>query len=69
MDLLIIANSERNVCKFQLPRPSGGKSWHLAVNTAADSPADIYDESQEKLLLNQDLVEIQAHSTMVLIGR
>ncbi len=68
-DLLIIVNSERNGYKFQLPRPGGGKSWHMTVDTAADAPADIYEAGQEKYLQNQTLIEIPAHSTLVLLSR
>ncbi len=54
---------------FEIPGLPEGSSWHVAANTGAPSPDDIFDVGDEPLLENQDGILVGNRSTVILVGK
>ena len=54
---------------FEIPGLPEGLSWHVAANTGAPSPDDIFDVGDEPLLENQDGILVGNRSTVILVGK
>ena len=54
---------------FELPGLPEGMSWHVAANTGAPSPQDIWDVGQEHLLEDQQSIMVGDRSVVVLVGK
>jgi len=54
---------------FVLPDLPPGWQWHLLADTAKPSPEDIHQAGSEPLLADQKEFKLQAHSTVLLVGR
>jgi isoamylase len=67
-DIYVGLNMYWDGLPFQLPEPSMGSQWRVAVNTGMQSPYDIYDSAEAPLLENQREVIIGARSIVVLIA-
>ncbi len=66
-DIYMIFNAERSNRIFQLPGSPSGRPWRLAVDTAAESPADIFENGSEKPV-TRGFFMARALSTAVLIA-
>ncbi len=54
---------------FDLPGLPGGMQWHVAVNTGAPSPDDIWEPGQEPRLSDQGGLLVGDRSVVVLVGK
>ncbi|MFZ2358663.1 MAG: glycogen debranching protein GlgX [Anaerolineae bacterium] len=54
---------------FELPGLPDGMQWHVAVNTGAPSPDDIWQPGQEPLLSDQAGLLVGDRSVVVLVGK
>lgn len=54
---------------FELPGLSAGKKWHVAVNTAMQSPFDFHTINEEPIIENQDSFIVGERSVIILIGK
>jgi glycogen operon protein len=54
--------------EHQVPEPPNGRRWHLAVNTAAPPPNDIFELGNERLLTNQRSLLVAERSAVVLVA-
>ncbi len=66
-DFYLIFNAAPTSLTFSLPRPSPGKSWWLAVDTAQPAPRDILPAGQEIKVGKK--YTAQSRSAVVLISR
>jgi glycogen operon protein len=70
VDVIYVAlNAYWEALAFGLPPPPGGKHWHVAVNTAMPSPADIAEPGQEPPLAEQGRILVGGRSVVVLVPR
>lgn len=67
-DFFVMLNGSQGAKRFTVPTLEYGRSWHLLVNTAADSPTDIVKED-EAPELGQKNVHVRAMATVVLISK
>jgi isoamylase len=67
-DIYVGLNMYWDGLPFQLPEPSKGTQWRIAVNTGMQSPYDIYDSAEAPLLENQKEAIVGARSIIVLIA-
>lgn len=68
-DIYVAANAYWETLRFEPPELKAGKRWYLAVNTAKDSPKDIYLHGKEPKLRNPNRITVEARSIVVLVGR
>jgi glycogen operon protein len=68
-DIYVAINSHWDALEFELPRPSAGRSWHVAVNTSMPEPEDCFATGQEPRLDNQDSIWVGGRSVMILVGK
>lgn len=66
-DLHVIFNMSEKARMFPLPKV-GGRSWHLAIDTAGGSPEDIL-EPECQSVIPRNLYRAQGHSVVVLENR
>lgn len=66
-DLYIIFNSGRINRKFEIPPAAGGRAWKVALDTANDSPDDIFTPGSEPYLQGNRYF-VRKVSTVVLIA-
>ena len=67
--IYVAMNSYWEPLAFELPQPPANLSWHLAVNTAAASPNDIYIEDEEPRLDDQRSFRLEGRSVIVLLAK
>jgi glycogen operon protein len=65
----VAINSYWDALDFEIPAPSAGRQWRMAVNTGAPSPEDAHLHGQEPLLENQGRCLIGGRSIVILVGR
>jgi glycogen operon protein len=53
---------------FQLPTLPSDLKWHIAVNTAMESPYDCIENFEDMMAIGTDL-ELEARSVVILIAR
>ena len=68
-DIVVMMNMHWEDQAFDLPKLPFERKWHIAVDTAAASPADIAEPGQEKPITQKQRVTLKSRSVMVLIGK
>jgi glycogen operon protein len=68
-DLYIMFNSHKKELTFVIPPSPQGKKWHLAIDTGAESPADIFTLGGEPELQKLKKLKLKSLSAVVLIAR
>jgi isoamylase len=68
-DVYVAINSHWDTLEFEIPAPSAGRQWRVAVNTGAASPGDAYPQHQEPLLTPQERCLVGGRSVVILVGR
>jgi isoamylase len=68
-DIYVVANSHWDSLEFELPAPTAGRAWHVAVNTSMPSPEDCFPQGTEPRLDNQHNIWLGGRSVMILVGR
>ena len=67
-DLILMFNSTGQTRDYQMPGVGRGMKWNLFVDTAAESPGDIYPESNGPMPPSTRIVEMPHHSMKVYVG-
>jgi glycogen operon protein len=67
-DFFVMLNGSLTVKRFSAPALDPGRSWHLLVNSAAISPADIVSEEEAEELTSKD-VQVKAMAAVILVSR
>ncbi len=67
-DLLILFNAQAKPFEFHIPAAPHGRVWHVAVDTAAESPFDIYRPHDEPRIDRQIIYPLKPRSTVVLLS-
>ena len=65
-DLILMFNSTGQKREFVMPVIAAGSLWNLFVDTAAESPADIFPELNGPMPSRQSKVQMPHHSVKVL---
>ena len=68
-DIYVAMNMHWEDQTFEIPRLPSGKRWRVAVNTAHESPEDIYDPGKEPALGNRKRLTLVSRSVVVFISR
>jgi glycogen operon protein len=68
-DIYVAVNSYWDALEFEIPAPSAGRQWRVAVNTGAAAPADIWIQHHEPLLTPQERCLVGGRSIVILVGR
>ncbi len=68
-NLYIISNSAKKIQYFQLPDLTREYFWALSVDTAKDSPEDIFTVGEESRIEDQRQYQVMANSTVVLVAK
>ncbi|MBE2270518.1 MAG: glycogen debranching protein GlgX [Anaerolinea sp.] len=69
-DIYVMLNMHWDDQPFDLPKLPFDRHWHVAVNTAADSPDDIAEPGQEKPVnAKGGKIKLKSRSVMVLIAK
>ncbi len=68
-DFFIMFNATTRAQEFVVPAPLAARRWHLAVDTAAESPDDFHDVGVEPLLTRPNACTVQGRSIVVLLAR
>ena len=66
-DLVMMFNSTGQDREFMMPAFATGTQWNLFVDTAAESPADIFPDLNGPMLAFQDKVHLLHHSFKVFV--
>lgn len=67
-DMIMMFNSTGQVRQFSLPEAGRGMVWNLFVDTAAESPGDIYPEIDGPTPPSNRVVEMPYHSLKVYVS-
>jgi isoamylase len=68
-DLLLMFNAGTQAVMFALPVPPEAERWHLAANTFAPFPHDLFQDGEEIALEERQSFEVGPRSSAILIGR
>ncbi len=68
-NFFIMYNASPRDITVRVPSPENGKRWYAAIDTARESPADIYMQGEEEILENQHVYILESRSGVVLISR
>lgn len=68
-DIFVMMNFHWDDQPFQLPKLPFDRKWHLAIDTAADSPHDIAQAGSEKPVKAKGAYTVKSRSVVVLIGK
>jgi isoamylase len=66
--LFLMFNAGTRAVTFALPWPPEAGRWHLAANTSAPTPHDLFQDGEEVVLEDQQLFEMEPRSSAILIG-
>jgi glycogen operon protein len=66
-DMVMMFNSTGEIRQFSLPEAGRGMLWNLFVDTAADSPEDIYPDADGPMPPSNRVVEVRHHSLKVFV--
>ena len=66
-DIYLMTNNIKKKQVFLLPAVSRSKKWYLSLNTANESPDDIYSAGSERILTDQKRYTVEGQSTVILI--
>ena len=67
-EVLLMFNSGQSVCRFLIPTIAKSKQWRVFINTAADSPKDIFPRLDGPLISNNGSVSLPIKSMVVLVA-
>jgi glycogen operon protein len=67
--LCLLFNAGAEAVDFRLPPLSPGTQWHLAVNTFAETPHDLFAADEEPLLLCPQNFLLEPRSSAILLAR
>ena len=67
--LYLMFNAGLDDMEFNLPALAAGNQWHLGVDTAGETPRDMFAEGQEPLWEDHQQYRVAARSAAILIGR
>jgi glycogen operon protein len=65
----LLANGEADATLFALPAPDRGRRWHVVVDTAASSPADLIAFADAVPLADQWKRDVEGRSVVLLVAR
>src|SRR5215471_6987449 len=65
----LLANGEADAADFALPTPLRGKRWHLLVDTAAPSPADLTSFADSTPLADQWTRRVEGRALVLVVER
>jgi isoamylase len=68
-DIYVISNVAVAKKKFQLPELQINKNWYEKCNTSKLSTDDIHPEDSEKEIDDQNSIQVEARSTIILISK
>jgi glycogen operon protein len=68
-DLVLMFNSTGQVRDFQMPEFGRGMRWHLFVDTAADSPLDIFPHLDGPTPISGRVIKMPHHSMKVYVSQ
>jgi len=68
-DIYVISNVAAAKKKFQLPELEPNKNWYEKCNTGNLSIDDIHTEGSEKEIDDQNSIQVEARSTIILISK
>lgn len=68
-ELCLLFNAAPEPVEFDLPPPPPGHRWHLAIDTAAASPNDIYEVGAEIPFAGGNRVRLIERSLVILVSR
>jgi glycogen operon protein len=68
-DIYVISNVASVKRKFQLPDLQKNKQWYEKCNTSKPSTDDIHPEGDEKEIDDQNSIQVDARSTLILISK
>lgn len=68
-DFYLMFNSSVRARNFRVSSPGNGKKWHLAINTAANSPEDIFTPGEEPTTPDKGIYLLNSQSAVVLINK
>ena len=70
-DLFLMFNADPKPVDFSIPRLTGAKTWHLAVDTSRNAPDDLYEAGKEPSLpvhkQGQISFRVEARSSAILL--
>ncbi|NBB99625.1 MAG: glycogen debranching protein GlgX [Bacteroidetes bacterium] len=67
--LLLLFNASGRTVNFAVPTPPDGHTWHRAIDTRHEAPADLFTEGNEERLDGISSYRMGPQSTVVLVGR
>jgi glycogen operon protein len=68
-DLYLVFNASTSPVSFVLPPASDGDRWHLAVDTFAPAPHDLFEPGAEIVLDDQMDYRVEPQSSVILLAR
>lgn len=68
-DLIFMFNSTGQIRDFQMPEFGRGMQWNLFIDTAAESPEDIYPEADGPIPFSGRVIRIPHHSMKVFVSK
>jgi glycogen operon protein len=69
LGVLMLFNAGTETIEFELPVPSGSRTWARKADTSRPSPGDIYPLGEAPTLDQQESYTVDARSSVVLIAR
>ena len=67
--LCLLFNAGTDVVAFRLPPALPGTRWHLAVDTAGESPHDLFAAGEEPLWDDPQTYSLSPRSSVILLAR
>lgn len=67
-DLYVAMNAWTEELIFEIPESPTKRPWHLTVQTAANSPEDIYDQDHGPVVQPGDEIKLPAFSMVILVS-
>ena len=68
-DVILMFNSTGQIRDFQMPEFGRGMRWNLFVDTAADSPHDIYPDVDGPMPPSGRVIKMPHHSLKVYVSQ
>ncbi|NLM01704.1 MAG: glycogen debranching enzyme, partial [Treponema sp.] len=68
-DFFIMINGGKTDITVKLPKLPENKKWYRAIDTSVESPADIFADGYEELLINQNVYIMQYRASCVLLAK
>jgi isoamylase len=68
-DIYVAMNMHWEAHWFELPRLPEGKQWHVAANTGAPAPEDVWETGHEPVLVDQNGILVGDRSVVILLSK